>query len=159
MRRNDREITDYSEILEIMRKCDSCGVAFFNEKYPYIVPLNFGVTFMNHEFRLYFHGVAVGTKMELLKKNPNVAFEMDCSHRLILDDDVACRSTMEFESVCGNGTMKILSQDKKIEALQILMNQYQSGKKHEFSDNDLKKIEVMELVVDEISGKRLKRQA
>ena len=56
MRRKDREITDYNAILEIMKKCDVCRIAFFNEKYPYIIPLNFGVLLRDNNFKLYFHG-------------------------------------------------------------------------------------------------------
>jgi nitroimidazol reductase NimA-like FMN-containing flavoprotein (pyridoxamine 5'-phosphate oxidase superfamily) len=157
MRRKDREISDKQEILKIMKKCDVCRVAFFNDRYPYIVPMNFGVVLEEDKFKLYFHGANAGTKLELMRKNPNAAFEMDCSHRLLLGE-AACDSTMEYESVCGNGVMKALPEEEKAAALQILMNQYQEGKKHEFGYNDLMAIEVLELTVDEISGKRLKRK-
>ncbi len=156
MRRKDREITDKIDILEIMRKCDVCRIAFHDDKYPYIIPLNFGVVMMEDKFKLYFHGAKEGTKLKLLEKNPNVAFEMDCSHNLLLAD-VACNSTMEYESVCGNGVIRIIPEEEKIAALTALMNQYQSGKQHEFSPNEVKAVEVLELIVDEIHGKRLKK--
>jgi len=157
MRRTDREIKDNEEILEIIKKCDVCRVAFFDVTYPYIIPMNFGVVMNDGKFKLYFHCATVGTKLDLLKKNANVAFEMDCSHNLLLGD-VACASTMEFESVCGNGTIRILPEEAKIAALTAIMNQYQSGKKHEFRYNELKAVEVLELNVNEIHGKHLKKQ-
>ncbi|MCI9135355.1 MAG: pyridoxamine 5'-phosphate oxidase family protein, partial [Lachnospiraceae bacterium] len=40
MRRKDREITDFQEILEIIRKCDVCRIALNDEEFPYMVPLN-----------------------------------------------------------------------------------------------------------------------
>lgn len=44
MRRKDREITDFHELIEIMKKCDVCRIALKDEDgYPYIVPLNFGL--------------------------------------------------------------------------------------------------------------------
>ena len=43
MRRKDREITDFNEMLEIMKKCDVCRIALNDEEFPYIVPLNFGL--------------------------------------------------------------------------------------------------------------------
>lgn len=43
MRRKDREITDFNEIMKIIDKCDTCRLALIDEEYPYIVPLNFGV--------------------------------------------------------------------------------------------------------------------
>ena len=60
MRRKDREITEKNEILTIMQKCDVCDVAFFDEKYPYIVPLNFGGRIDGDVFSC-FHGVDAGT--------------------------------------------------------------------------------------------------
>lgn len=42
MRRKDREITDFDEMIKIIEKCDTCRLALNDEEYPYIVPLNFG---------------------------------------------------------------------------------------------------------------------
>ncbi|MGB4660376.1 MAG: pyridoxamine 5'-phosphate oxidase family protein [Mobilitalea sp.] len=156
MRRKDREISDINDILEIMKKCDVCRLAFHAGKYHYIIPMNFGVTYREGIAKLYFHGAKAGTKLELMKKNANVAFEMDCSHNLILGE-IACESTMEYESVCGNGIMRIMGEDEKVAALSALMQQYQPDKKHEFSENEMKAVEVFELTVNEIHGKRLKK--
>lgn len=155
MRRKDREVTDYNEILEIMKKCEVCRLAIHGEKYPYIVPMNFGVSMLNGRFKLYFHCATVGTKLDLIRRDPNVSFEMDCSHRLILSE-TACNSTMEYESVCGYGSIQIVDEADRADGLAILMKQYQPKKKHEFDYNELKAVEVLELTVEEIYGKRLK---
>lgn len=40
MRRGDREVTDSSELLEIMRRCDVCRLALNGDHgFPYIVAL------------------------------------------------------------------------------------------------------------------------
>lgn len=157
MRRSDREVKDYNEIMDIVMKCDICRVAFFAENYPYIIPLNFGVSMEGNVFKLYFHGAATGTKIDLLKINDHVAFEMDCSHNLILGEE-ACECAMEYESVCGNGIMRIVSEEEKVAALMVLMNQYQPDKKHEFSQKNVNAVEVLELTVNEIHGKRSKKK-
>ena len=156
MRRKDREITDLNEIYSIMKKCDSCSVAFFDNEFPYIVPLNFGLEFNNNQFTLYFHSANAGTKLELLSQNNHVAFEMSCSHKLLLGE-TACASTMEYESVCGNGIMTLLSEDDKKQALTHLMSQYQNKSSFEFDENELKAVAVMKLEVKHISGKRLRK--
>lgn len=157
MRRKDREITDLNQIYSIIKKCDSCSVAFFDQDFPYIIPLNFGVQFINNKFELYFHSANVGTKLELLKRNDHVAFEMSCSHQLLLGD-IACHSTMEYESVCGQGIMTILPENQKIEALTTLMNQYHTSEHHHFDDTEVKSITIMKLEVIHITGKRLKNR-
>lgn len=156
MRRNDREITDFKEILSIMKKCDVCSVAFFDEEYPYIVPLNFGVMLENNKFVLYFHGANAGKKVELSKSNSHVSFEMHCSTKLI-PGEKACNFTMEYESVCGNGTLEMVNNEEKFEALQTLMKQYDSQKEYEFDEKMVNAVAVMKLNVNEITGKQLKK--
>ncbi len=40
MRRSDREITDFQEIIAIMNRCDVCRLGLVDSNgYPYIVPL------------------------------------------------------------------------------------------------------------------------
>lgn len=38
MRRRDREIKDFSKMLDIMKACDCCRLGFVDEQEAYIVP-------------------------------------------------------------------------------------------------------------------------
>ena len=158
MRRKDREVKEISEIMEIMKKCDSCSVAFFDEEYPYIVPMNFGFEYIAGVITLYFHSAKIGKKLDLLRKNGNVSFEMSCSHKLVAGES-PCSYTMEYESVCGHGRMEILEQAHKIKALQLLMNQYVNEQSSNFDKSALENVVVMSLTVDELQGKRLIRNS
>ncbi len=40
MRRSDKEVKEFKDIVAIMKKCDVCRVALNNNGYPYILPLN-----------------------------------------------------------------------------------------------------------------------
>lgn len=102
MRRADREITDFDELITVMRGCDVCRLALHDEPYPYILPLNFGLEVNGGTVRLYFHGADTGTKYDLIARNPNASFEMDRGHGLILDDEHG-NCTMTYESVIGQG--------------------------------------------------------
>ena len=84
MRRTDREITDIKEIYKIMKKCEVCDIAFFDKDFPYIIPLNFGVTLKNGLFEIYLHGAGKGKKIDLLNKNNHVGFAARCLENLIL---------------------------------------------------------------------------
>jgi nitroimidazol reductase NimA-like FMN-containing flavoprotein (pyridoxamine 5'-phosphate oxidase superfamily) len=156
MRRKDREIVDMNEILGIIKKCDVCSLAFFDKEYPYIIPLNFGYHNHDDKIELYFHCAGVGKKLDLMKANPNVAFEMNCSRNLITGEN-ACDYTMEFESVCGNGVAVILPEEEKITALNYLMKQYSNKENFQYNENLVKRITVLKLTVHNISGKRLVR--
>ena len=113
MRRKDREITDFDEMMKIIAKCDTCRVAMFDETYPYIVPLNFGTDVVDNQLYLYFHGAKIGKKIDLMRSNKNVSFEMDCEHNIILyDERMSC--TMGYESVIGYGEVEFLSEEEKM---------------------------------------------
>lgn len=152
MRRSDREVTDFNEQLEIIKKCDVCRIALYDGEYPYILPLNFGMRSEGSKVELYFHGALEGKKYELIKNNPKASFEMDCGHRLVTDDDkMSC--TMEYESVIGQGIMSILSENEKTEALDILMKHYH---KEDFKYNKsvVPRTNVFKLTVEKMTAKR-----
>ena len=76
MRRKDREVSDFDEMMKIIAKCDTCRVAMYDETFPYIVPLNFGTDLEDDQLYLYFHGAKIGKKIDLMRKNKNVSFEI-----------------------------------------------------------------------------------
>lgn len=154
MRRKDREITDVAMITEIIKKCKVCRIALFDEDFPYIIPMNFGLREDNGKIELYFHCANEGKKLDLIRKCNKASFEMDCNHRLITGEK-ACDFTMEFESVCGNGTIDILSEERKAYALTALMDQYAERKTYQFSDNYINAVTVFRLTVENVWGKKL----
>lgn len=154
MRRKDREITDFEELRAVIAKASVCRVAFFDVEYPYIVPLNFGFEADGGRFTLYFHCASEGKKIELLKHNKNVAFEMDSPDKFF-DGDKACYSTMTFESICGSGTLEAVGDDEKTPALKLIMQQYSDKRDFEFDALEVKAVTVLKLTVHALSGKRL----
>ena len=71
MRKYDRAITDRELLKGILDMCDVINVAFHDEEYPYIVPLNFGYEFES-DLVFYCHHGPWGHKNSLIEKNPKV---------------------------------------------------------------------------------------
>ena len=112
MRRKDREITDFNEIIGIIKRCDVCRIAMNDGEYPYIVPLNFGLDIQQGQVYFYFHSALEGKKLDLLRADPKVAFEMDCNHEFILyEEQMSC--TMGYESVMGHGVIEVVPEEEK----------------------------------------------
>lgn len=154
MRRSDREVTDFDEMIEIIKKCDVCRLAFQDEECPYILPLNFGMEVEKGQVILYFHGATEGKKYDLMAKNNKVSFEMDCGHNLVTRAEKGS-CTMEYESVIGKGVLEIVPDEKKYDALMVLMKHYH---KEEFSFHQavIPKTTVLKLTVQAMTGKRRK---
>ena len=153
MRRRDREITGFDEIVAIMEKCDVCRIALNDNGYPYILPLNFGMAVKNGVVELYFHGAMEGTKYDLIEKDNRAGFEMDCGHRLTAENaDKSCTWTMKYASAVGRGQIEILDDDEKYDALCFLMKHYYQGE-ISFSEAVMAKTKVFKLVVEQMTGK------
>lgn len=158
MRRSDREVKDFDDIVRIMEKCDVCRIALNHDGYPYILPLNFGMKIENNVVELYFHGATEGTKYDLIQADNRASFEMDCAHRLVTEiKGESCTCTMEYESVIGQGHIEILSEEEKYDALCVLMQHYHQ-ENLVFNKSVMPRTTVFKLVVENMTGKvRMKR--
>lgn len=152
MRRSDREITDINDMIQVMEKCDVCRLALNDRDYPYILPLNFGMQVDNGHIALYFHGATEGRKYDLITRDNRASFEMDCSHRLVTDEERG-NCTMEYESIIGRGRLEIVTEEEKYNALCILMAHYH---KEDFPFNQavMPRTTVLKLTVEQLTGKR-----
>lgn len=157
MRRSDREIKDQEAILQVIKKCDVCRLALNDDGYPYILPLNFGMQIEDGKVVFYFHGALEGRKYELIAKDNRASFEMDCSHRLVsMEDKGYC--TMEYESVIGRGRIEILPEEKKYDALRVLVEQYHKDG-FDFSPKAIPRTAVMRMEVTEMTAKARMKKA
>lgn len=68
MRRKEREIKDTSELVKILSKTCVGTLSVSGGEYPYAVPLNFGFSENDGEFKVYFHCASEGKKIELIKR-------------------------------------------------------------------------------------------
>lgn len=152
MRRSDREVKKFEDIVAIMEKCDVCRIALNNDGYPYILPLNFGMRVKGEKIELYFHGAIEGTKYDLIAKDNRAGFEMDCAHKLVTETESG-NCTMEYESVIGQGHIEMISDDEKYDALCILMQHYHQ-EDFPFNKAVMPNTKVFKLVVEKVTGKR-----
>lgn len=154
MRRFDREVSELKEILEIINKCDACRIAFSDNNIPYIVPMNFGFKINDESLTLYLHCANEGKKINILKKNPNVCFEMDCSHELITAS-IACGHSMNYESIIGNSIAEFVKDnEEKKEALNLLMKKYTKKDNYTFDEKMLSRVTVLKLNSFDFTAKR-----
>ena len=152
MRRKDREVAELPEIQKIMDKCKVMRIAMIDDGEPYIVPLNFGYCNRDGKIFLYFHSALQGRKIDILKENPRICFEMDCEHKL-LEDEIACKNGFFFESVIGTGTVTFAaSAQEKVEAFDYIMK-HQTGKTFEIHEKAVGGVIIGIIEVDSICGK------
>lgn len=149
MRRKDKEITNKTEIETIIKKAPVCRIAICDNGIPYVVPVCFGYD----GNRLYFHSAHEGWKIDILKRNNNVCFEMDIDHNLVKSGN-PCSWSMEYSSVIGSGKAFFVEDpEEKRKALGIIVEHY-SGKSYGFSDEAVSDVTVIKIEIEKISGKK-----
>jgi len=155
MRRKNKEITDINEKLNVIEKCKYCRLGLSENNFPYIIPLNYGYSYENEKLILYFHGAKEGKKIDLILKNNNACFEIDCDTKLV-EAENPCNYGYEYKSIIGFGKIILLEEnDEKTIGLNYLMK-HQTGKdiKYDYSENDLNNVMVYKMLVDEFTGKK-----
>lgn len=156
MRRKEREIKDTSELVKILSKNCVGTLSVSGGEYPYAVPLNFGFSENDGKFKVYFHCASEGKKIELIKKNPKVCFEVHTMERITGEGESACVYSCAYESVIGFGCARELtSHDEKKEALIKIMENC-TGREFGFNENQTRGVTVFEIVFSEVTGKRSK---
>ena len=153
MKRNEREITEIHEIEKIISKADVCRLAFANDNIPYIVTMNFGYISGNDR-TLFFHCANEGRKLEMIRKNNLVCFEMDTDH-ILYTGEKGCDWGMKYNSVVGYGNISIAGDSGIRKAgLDCIMKHYGGDKNYSYDDKVLSRTTILKLDILEMTGKK-----
>ena len=148
MRRKEQEITDRAALESIIAKSTVCRLALSEDDRPYIVPLCFGYA----DNALYFHTARAGKKIDILKKNNRVCFEVDCDNELV-SNDTPCKWSMKYLSVVGFGKAFLIDDLKsKRKALDSIMQHYK-GRPSDYSAAIMEKMLIIKVEIESMTGK------
>jgi nitroimidazol reductase NimA-like FMN-containing flavoprotein (pyridoxamine 5'-phosphate oxidase superfamily) len=148
MRRKDKEITDEKVIEEIIAKAQICRIGLSMEGEPYVFPVNFGY----RDRCLYFHSAQQGRKIEMIKKNPRVCFQMETDVELI-PTEKACDWSIKYRSVIGYGKASFLNNRAEMkEALDTIMSHY-SDRNFIYSEESLSSVCIVCIHIESLTGK------
>jgi len=150
MRKANQEITDKAILEEILTSSKICRLAMIDNGLPYILPFNFGY----HENCIYIHSAPVGKKINILKENPLVCFEVE-QQADIIEDEIACKWSTLYRSVVGYGNVEIVTGfEEKKQGLKIIMTQHGFTGKMDFDHKEVEFIVVLKLTIDSMTGKQ-----
>jgi len=126
-------------------------ISTINENgYPYTVAIHF--VYENN--KIYFHGLSRGQKIDNIKRNSKVCFEVDEMKSLMLDNlDTACKADTEYESVVILGSATILSDlEKRKSILQAIVQKY-APELPDMPYTMMNGTAVVEIAIEEMTGK------
>ncbi len=150
MRKTNQEITDKSVLDEILTNSKICRLGMIDNRLPYVLPFNFGY----HENCIYIHSAPEGKKIDILKKNPLVCFEVE-QQADIVEDEIACKWSTLYRSVVGYGNVQLVTEfEAKKRGLEIIMTQHGYKGKMEFETKEVEFIVILKLQIESMTGKQ-----
>ena len=152
MTKRERQVTDPEAIRHILDtgKILRLGLAVDNE--PYVVPMNYGYTMDQGKLTFYLHSALKGKKLDMMRRNPRVFFEIDCDLQPF-EGRVACQYGLVYSSVMGRGTARIIEDvEEKKQAMSLLMKT-QTGRDFTFEDRLVSIVAVVRIDVEEYTAK------
>ena len=152
MTKRERQITDEAQILKILDTAKVLHLGLCVNDEPYVVPMNYGYTMEEGKLVLYLHSALQGKKLDMIRSNPRVFFELDCD-RLPFEGDKPCQYGLVYSSVMGRGTARIVEDvEEKKQAMTTLMKT-QTGKDFTFEDRLVSIVAVIRIDVSEYTAK------
>ena len=157
MRRQDREITDPSIILDIIHSLPFGHLAMNDAGKPYGVTMNyFSELDADRNAVLYFHGAKEGRKAEILARDPHVYFfaERDDGPKVIVRPNGTKSVTNLYVSVAGEGVMDLVEDAaEKRRVLLAMANAFSDEPVESVPDAVVERTAVWKLVLHGMTGK------
>lgn len=150
MRKSRQEIRDQGVLEEILNNQVICRLAMMDGDRPYIIPVNYGY----HEGFLYIHSAPEGKKIDLLRQNPELCFEVEDPVEIIKGER-ACDWSTRYRSVVGYGRVEILSDEAgKQLGLEMIMAQHGAPELKEFDPGNIKRMVILKIRITTMTGKK-----
>ena len=149
MRKIEKQVSDPAMIDAIIGRADVIRIAMVKDNRPYLVPLNFGYDGKS----FYIHSAKQGKKLDIIKENPNVWFELTGKHAIV-PSPYGCEWTCKYECVMGEGKAEILTDSQqKRHALDVIMEKYSPDKKYDYSDKSVDNVCMVKIDIENMIGK------
>jgi nitroimidazol reductase NimA-like FMN-containing flavoprotein (pyridoxamine 5'-phosphate oxidase superfamily) len=152
MTKRERQITDQKQIIDILNRAKVLHLGLCVDNEPYVVPMNYGYTMEGEKLVVYLHSAVRGKKLDMIKVNPKVFFEIDCDV-VPFDGVMPCQYGVTYSSIMGRGIAKIVEDvEEKKKAMSVLMKT-QTGKDFSFVDRLVSMVAVIRIDVSEYTAK------
>ncbi len=121
MRRRDKEIAYNTEVEELLSNALVGRLGTCLNNIPYITPVNY----IYDKNKIYFHSADEGRKIDNIKQNQQVCFEIDEFISIVPGMRMPCVSRTRYKSVIAFGDIReVVDIDEKTVALNKLIEKY-----------------------------------
>lgn len=149
MEKSKQEIKDEKIMNEILAGSGFCRISMMDGDRPYTLPLTYGYK----DKCIYINSAPGGKKIELLNRNPEVQFEIECP-KGNLKGDRTSRKAASTPSLVGKGTVEIISDvPGKKSGMEVIMSQHGASDPEDFNLKDMDYLVILKLNIESMQRK------
>ncbi len=150
MRRKDKELADPAALEDILKRGSVCRLALVDDGQPYLVPMSYGYV----DGALYLHSAAEGRKINILRNNSRVCFEVEVDVKLVTGER-ACNWSFHYRSVIGYGRGHFVTDpDERRLGIDAVMRQYGASGPFDYAPETMARTVVIRIEIEEMTGKQ-----
>ena len=150
MRRSDKEIRNENTINKMLANSEICRLGLVDNGEAYIVPVNFAY----QDGWIYIHSAPNGRKIDLIKRNGIVSFEIEYSYEII-KDKVPCEWSARYRSLMGRGEITLeYDKEEKKRGLDMIMKKYGAGSDLAYDESSLSRMILLKMKILSVTGKQ-----
>lgn len=150
MRRNDREITEPAALRAILQAGNLLRIALVDGDRPFLLPVFYGFDGAN---ALYLHSARSGRKIDILKRNNQVCFEVSLDHGII-EDKVICDFEARHRTVIGEGRAVFVQDEaERRRGLDLIVGRF-TAVPDAYPAENLQRTAVIRIDIHALSGKQ-----
>ena len=151
-------IKSKTKIIKFLNEVDTGRISSIDEQgFPQIIPMNF--VFLNDS--VYMHSHIRGEKIENIKRNSKVGFEVDRNLEFLPSyfsdpEDASLADTLYISVVIKGEALLVENNEEKVLALNGLMKKYQPEGRYKPMDKDMDVLDataVIKIIPKEMNGK------
>ena len=151
-------IKSKTKIIKFLNEEDTGRISSIDEQgFPQIIPMNF--VFLNDS--VYMHSHIRGEKIENIKRNSKVGFEVDRNLEFLPSyfsdpEDASLADTLYISVVIKGEALLVENNEEKVLALNGLMKKYQPEGRYKPMDKDMDVLDataVIKIIPEEMNGK------
>jgi nitroimidazol reductase NimA-like FMN-containing flavoprotein (pyridoxamine 5'-phosphate oxidase superfamily) len=152
VRKANKEIKDVSVIVQLLKTCHVGRLGTIgSDGYPIVKPVNFAY----HAGKIYFHTALAGEKIEDIRRDNRVCFEVDLPIAFVRAVNQPCEAAYLYRSVIIKGRASLAEDHgERTQAFKSLMDKYQpEGGYGPYPAEKLAMTGIVRIDVEEMTGK------
>ena len=149
LRKSHKQVFESAAAQDILDRGQVLRLAMCSGDQPYLVPLNY----VHDQGRIYLHTGRQGLKMEFLRANPKVCFEVTVDVEL-LPSALPCKWNCAFRSVLGFGrVVEVEDPSERRRGLEMIVTRYAGPGPHRPAAEAAERVCVLRLDIESLTCK------